>query len=143
MHFSIIQIIILFLEFFQRFENFEKKMFWESCPYKFSKLPRGQCLLRTSTLSERSRDMEIQMGKKNRIRNGSEVLSHALPWGGCRGIPRDIFNCSLPRIMTCNLLSSGTQEVVPLLIFHRPQRHGSSFPLREPQKVPISLEVQK
>ena len=69
---------------------------------------RGQCLLRTSTLSERSRDMEIQMGKKNRIRNGSEVLSHALPWGGCRGIPRDIFKCSLPRIMTCNLLSSGT-----------------------------------
>ena len=27
------------LEFFQRFENFEKKMFWGSCPHKFSKFP--------------------------------------------------------------------------------------------------------
>ena len=54
---------------------------------------------------------------------------------GAEGVPRDVFKCRLPRIMRCNLLSSGTLEVIPLLIFHRPQM-GVAFHWESLRKSP-------
>lgn len=60
------KIIVLSLQLFQRFENFEKKMFWGSCPHKIFRIAMGAVplLLRTNVLSERSSVMEIELGKK-------------------------------------------------------------------------------
>lgn len=79
LHFLITGIIIvLVLQFFHRFESFQDKMFWGKCPHKFSKLPWGvvPLPLRTGAISDRSRGKkEMELGKKEEVRSGSEVPS--------------------------------------------------------------------